>query len=84
MCEFPELNGTKPLSHSFHLQNSGILQTRMGQRGDPLKWILTIFKCKNDFPKQLLLEKQTKKSGVICLVFLSPSWEYGIDYYAMS
>ena len=29
MCMFPESNGTKFWSHSFHLQNSGILQTRM-------------------------------------------------------
>ena len=27
------------------------------------KWILTIFKCKNEFPKQLGLEKQMKKMG---------------------
>ena len=29
----------------------------------PWKWILTIFKWKNDFPKQLGLEKQMKKMG---------------------
>ena len=29
MCMFPESNVTKFLTHSFHLQNSGILQTRM-------------------------------------------------------
>ena len=34
---FPELNGTKFWSHSFHLQNSGILQTRVDQRADPMK-----------------------------------------------
>ena len=28
MCMFPELNGTKSSPHSFHLQNSGISQTR--------------------------------------------------------
>ena len=32
MCIFPESNGTKTWSHSFYLQNSGILQTRMDQR----------------------------------------------------
>ena len=31
--------------------------------GTPWKWILTIFKCKNGFPKQLGLEKQKKKMG---------------------
>ena len=35
-CIFSELNETKSCSHSFHLQNSGILQTIMGQRGDPM------------------------------------------------
>ena len=34
---------------------------------------MRIFKGKNEFPKQLGLEKQIKK-GVICLVFMSPSW----------
>ena len=37
MCMFPELNGTKFWSHICHLQNSCILQTRMDQRGDPMK-----------------------------------------------
>ena len=35
MCMFPESNGKKIWSHSFYLQNSGILQTRMGQRVGP-------------------------------------------------
>ena len=34
------------ISHSLHLQNSGILQTTMGQRVTWWKWILTIFRCK--------------------------------------
>ena len=38
------------------------------------KWIFIIFKCKNEFPKQLRLEKQMKKNGVLCLVFMSCSW----------
>ena len=50
-------------SRSFQLQNSGILQTRMGQRGDSMKMNFKIFKWKNEFPKQLGLEKQTKKWG---------------------
>ena len=37
MCIFSESNRTKSQSHSFHLQNSGILQTRRDQRGDPMK-----------------------------------------------
>ena len=35
---------------------------------------MTIFKCKNEVPKQLGLEKQMKKNGVISVVFISPSW----------
>ena len=34
ICMFPKFNGTKFWSHSFHLQNSGILQTRINRRGD--------------------------------------------------
>ena len=37
MCMFPESNGTKFEYNSFHLQNSGILQTRIDQKGDPMK-----------------------------------------------
>ena len=32
ICMFPELNGTKFRSHGFHLQKSGIFQTREHQR----------------------------------------------------
>ena len=62
-----ESNKTKFWPHSFHLQNSSILQTRMDQRGTPWKWILTIFKCKNEVPKQLGLEKQMKKMRLLVL-----------------
>ena len=47
---------------------------RTDQRGDPWKWILKILKCKNEFPKRLGLEKQMKSNGIICLVFMAPSW----------
>ena len=43
MCIFHELNETKFLSHSFHLQNQGIFQTRKDQKGDPLKINFDIF-----------------------------------------
>ena len=43
MCIFHELNETKFLSHSFHHQNQGILQTRKDQKGDPLKMNFDIF-----------------------------------------
>ena len=59
-------------SHSFHLQNSGILQTRMNQRGIPWKWILTILKYKNGCHK--LSSRSRWKNGVIYLVSFLPSW----------
>ena len=37
MCMFLESNQTNSSSHSFYLQNSGILRTRIDQRGDPMK-----------------------------------------------
>ena len=37
VCMFPELDGAKFWSHSFHLQNSAILQTRMDQKGESIK-----------------------------------------------
>ena len=48
MCMFPELSETKFWSHSLHLQNSGNLQTKIDERRTPWKWVLTIFKCKNE------------------------------------
>ena len=43
MCLFPETNETKFWSHSFHLQNQGILQNRKDKNGDPLKMNFDIF-----------------------------------------
>ena len=71
ICLYPDLNETKFWSHSFHLQSSGILQTRMDQKGDPMKWILTIFKYKNEYQKQLELKKEMKKWGNLFFCFLS-------------
>ena len=42
-CMFPESNETKVWSHSLHLQNQGILQTRKDQKGDQLKINFDIF-----------------------------------------
>ena len=63
-----ESNKTKFWPHSFNLQNSSILQTRMDQKGTPWKWILTIFKYKNEYHKQSKL-----KNGMICIVSFFPS-----------
>ena len=61
ICKFPKSNETKFWSHSFHIQNSGISIPEWIKGGTPLKWILTIFICKNEFFKQLGLKKQKKK-----------------------
>ena len=53
---FPEWSEIKFWSHSLLLQNSGILQIRMNERWTPEKWILTIFKYKNEYHKQLGLK----------------------------
>ena len=45
----------------------------MDQKVTSRKWILTIFKCKNEVPKQVRLEKHDKKWGH-SLVFISPPW----------
>ena len=58
-----ESNGTKFWFHSFHLKNSGILQMRLDQRGDPMKMNLAIFKYKNECQKQSELKKKIKKWG---------------------
>ena len=39
------------------------MQTRIGQKRDPMKINFGNFKCKNEFPKQLRLEKQMEKMG---------------------
>ena len=43
MCMFPEWNAIKFWSHCFHLQNPGILQTRIDQMGRPMKIIFDNF-----------------------------------------
>ena len=35
-----------------------------GPKGEPIKMNFDIFKCKNEVPKKLGLEKQIKKNGV--------------------
>ena len=54
---FSEWNKKKFWSHSLHLQNSGTWQTRMDERRTPWKWILAIFKYKNEYHRQLELKK---------------------------
>ena len=60
MCMFPESNKASFWSQSFHLQNLGILQTRIDERRTPWKWTLTIFKYKNEYHKQSSKSKWKK------------------------
>ena len=68
MHMFPESNRAKFWSHSFHLQNSGILQVRMDRKGDPMK---TKF---DNFQIQKWTWQTVRASGVICLFSIFSSW----------
>ena len=62
---FPELNGTKFCSRSFHLQISDILQTRTDQSEDHMK--INFGQFNNKYHKQLELKKEMKKVGSFVL-----------------
>ena len=61
---FHESNGTKFWSHSFHLQNSGILQTRMDQRENPMKTNFDIFQIQQWIPQTARAQKVDEKMGL--------------------
>ena len=63
MRMFPELNGTKFWSPSFHLKNSGILKTRMDQRGDPMKTNFNIFQIQKWMSQTVRAQKVDEKMG---------------------
>ena len=60
-CMFPESNGTKFRSPSFQLQNSGILQTRVDQRGYLMKIDFENFVLFNSGNIQCTLRKIKKR-----------------------
>ena len=72
MCISSELNETKSYCHSFHLQNSYILQTIKGQSGDPMKINFDNFQMEK-WVSETGFEKQMKKMGSFfwfsCLLF---------------
>ena len=72
MCS--ESNGTKFWSQSFHLQNSGLFQTKMDQRGVPMKMNFENFQIQKWISQTVRAQKADEKNGVICLVYLFPSW----------
>ena len=55
------------------LQNSGILQTRMNQRGDPMKMDFDDFQIQKSISQKVRAQKVDEKIGVICLVFFLSS-----------
>ena len=71
MWMFPESNET---NHSFHLQNSGILQIRINQREDPMKTNFDIFQIQKWISQTVRAQKVGEKNGVIYLVSFFPSW----------
>ena len=74
MCMFPESNGTKFWSHSFHIQNSGILQTKRDQSGEHMKTNFDIFQIQKWISQIVRAQKLDEKNGVICLVSFFTSW----------
>ena len=71
---FLNLTGQNPNLTAFTSKIQVFCRPKWTKGGTLWKWILTTFKCKNEFPKQLGLEKQIKKwahlSG-FCVSFLS-------------
>ena len=58
----------------FYLQNSGILLTKMDQRGDPMKMNLDNFQIQKWISQTVRAQKVDEENGVICLVLFFPSW----------
>ena len=70
---FPESNGTKFWSQSFHLQNSGIFADQNRPKGGPHEnefWQFSITKMNIT----VWAQKADEKNEVICLVSLFVSW----------
>ena len=55
-------------------KNSGILKTRMDQRGDPMKTDFDIFQIQKLISQTTRAQKVEEINWVICLIFMSPSW----------
>ena len=61
MCMFPESNGNTFWFRSFHLQNSGILQTRMDQRADLMKMNFDNFQIQKWISQAVRAQKVDEK-----------------------
>ena len=77
---WPEMNGKKFWSHSFHLPNSDILQARMDEMGDLIKINFDNFQILQKYSKWISqivrAQKGDEKNGIFCLVtfFLPELW----------
>ena len=63
MCIFPESSETKFWSHSFYIQNSGILQTRMDLRRNPIKTNFDNFQMQKWISQTIRAQKVDEKVG---------------------
>ena len=63
MCMFPESNGTRFWSHSFHPENLDILQTRMNQKEDPMKTNFDIFQIQKWISQTVRAQKVDEANG---------------------
>ena len=63
MCMFSESDGTKFWSHSFHLQNPGILQARIDQNGDSMKKNFDNFQLQKWMSQTVRAQKVDEKIG---------------------
>ena len=60
---FPESNGTRFWTHSFHPENLGILQTRMNQKEDPMKTNFDIFQIQKWISQTVRAQKVDGANG---------------------
>ena len=67
MSVFPDSNWKKFESHSFHLQNPCILQTKTDQKKGPRKMNFDNFEIQEFISEN---SKSRWKNGVICLVLV--------------
>ena len=75
---FPNWTGQNIIISLLPPPKSRYFPDQNGPRGDtPWKWILTIFKWKNEFPKQLGFENQMKKMGSFLSGFHVSFLRYG-------
>ena len=76
MCMLPGSNRKKFWSHNFYFQNSGILETRMDQRGDPMKMNFDNLQRQKWIIQTVRAQKVNEKSGHLSSLYLSRAFMY--------